>query len=351
MGGCFVVDRPVHLEPDAATRSSPGMATFAVFLMLWVINWPGSFIGPTAQAVLDYLSITGPPRRLHQGVIDTQAPGLLLQLHRVRTVPDRRARWTPKGGAAKPMKQILNILSYVGIALVFGALAVRIYQARVGPIRDLRDVGRPGAGRALHARPVARDRRVLRRRNARYGAHGQRSAWWSCSASSSPSTTCRTRQNKRWDLTEQPVNSLSEQTVKLLQGLDGAGEVHRVRSAAQLRPLPRAARRSTATTSRQVTVEYIDPDKDPVAAKEYEIQTLRHGGRRVQGPPRTRDHQPDEREQDLTSALIKVLTPARSASLLRAGPRREGSDRHGTRPATARSSTRCGSDNYQWSRS
>ena len=34
------------------------MVTFAVFLMLWVINWIGSFVGPTAQAVLAHLSIT-----------------------------------------------------------------------------------------------------------------------------------------------------------------------------------------------------------------------------------------------------------------------------------------------------
>ena len=34
------------LEPDAATRSSPVMVTFAVFLMLWVINWVGPFMGP-----------------------------------------------------------------------------------------------------------------------------------------------------------------------------------------------------------------------------------------------------------------------------------------------------------------
>ena len=33
------------------------MVTFAVFLLLWVITWIGSFAGPTAESVTQYLSI------------------------------------------------------------------------------------------------------------------------------------------------------------------------------------------------------------------------------------------------------------------------------------------------------
>ena len=48
------------------------MATFAVFLMLWVINWAGPFTGPTTQAVLDYLSITNHLDDFTRGVVDTK---------------------------------------------------------------------------------------------------------------------------------------------------------------------------------------------------------------------------------------------------------------------------------------
>ena len=49
-----------------------GMVTFAVFLMLWVINWVGPFMGPHVQAVLDYLSITSHLDDFTRGIIDTR---------------------------------------------------------------------------------------------------------------------------------------------------------------------------------------------------------------------------------------------------------------------------------------
>ena len=40
--------------------------------MLWVINWIASFMGPTAQAVLNYLSITDHLDDFTSGIIDTK---------------------------------------------------------------------------------------------------------------------------------------------------------------------------------------------------------------------------------------------------------------------------------------
>jgi ABC-2 type transport system permease protein len=48
-----------------------GMVTFAVFLLLWVINWIGTFVGPTAQAVLQHLSITDHFDDFARGVLDS----------------------------------------------------------------------------------------------------------------------------------------------------------------------------------------------------------------------------------------------------------------------------------------
>jgi ABC-2 type transport system permease protein len=71
MGGCFI---SVGLLISSLTKNQivATTATFAVFLMLWVINWIGSFVGPTAQAVLAHLSITDHFDDFAKGVIDTK---------------------------------------------------------------------------------------------------------------------------------------------------------------------------------------------------------------------------------------------------------------------------------------
>jgi ABC-2 type transport system permease protein len=71
MGGCFL---SVGLLISSLTKNQivAGMVTFAVFLMLWVINWIGAFVGPTAQAVLAHISITDHFDDFARGVIDTK---------------------------------------------------------------------------------------------------------------------------------------------------------------------------------------------------------------------------------------------------------------------------------------
>jgi ABC-2 type transport system permease protein len=71
MGGCFI---SVGLFISSLTKNQilAVMATFTVFLMLWVINWIATFTGPTTQAVLNYLSITDHLDDFTRGVIDTK---------------------------------------------------------------------------------------------------------------------------------------------------------------------------------------------------------------------------------------------------------------------------------------
>ena len=47
------------------------MVTFAVFLFLWVINWIGSFAGPTLERITNYLSIIEHFDDFGKGIIDT----------------------------------------------------------------------------------------------------------------------------------------------------------------------------------------------------------------------------------------------------------------------------------------
>jgi ABC-2 type transport system permease protein len=71
MGGCFI---SVGLLISSMTRNQivAGTITFAVFLVLWVINWIGTFVGPTAQAVLTHLSLTDHFDDFTKGVLDTK---------------------------------------------------------------------------------------------------------------------------------------------------------------------------------------------------------------------------------------------------------------------------------------
>jgi len=71
MAGCFV---SIGLFISSVTRNQiiAGMATFAVFLLLWVIDWMGSFMGSTGMAVFNYLSITQHFEDFARGVLDTK---------------------------------------------------------------------------------------------------------------------------------------------------------------------------------------------------------------------------------------------------------------------------------------
>jgi ABC-2 type transport system permease protein len=70
MSGCFVA---VGLFISSLTKNQivAGMATFAVFLMLWIIGWMGTF-WPAGQALLQYLSIIGHFEDFTRGVLDTK---------------------------------------------------------------------------------------------------------------------------------------------------------------------------------------------------------------------------------------------------------------------------------------
>lgn len=71
MGGCFL---SVGLFISSLTKNQivAGFMTFAVFLMLWVINWLADASGPTGQAVLSFLSITEHFDDFTKGIIDTK---------------------------------------------------------------------------------------------------------------------------------------------------------------------------------------------------------------------------------------------------------------------------------------
>jgi len=71
LGGCFV---SVGLFFSSLTKNQivAGMFTFAVLLLLWVIDWVGSFAGPSLERLTTYLSLTGHVEDFLRGVVDSQ---------------------------------------------------------------------------------------------------------------------------------------------------------------------------------------------------------------------------------------------------------------------------------------
>jgi gliding motility-associated transport system permease protein len=71
MGGCFI---SVGLLISSLTKNQviAGIATFSVFLILWIITWIGSFMGGTFDQLTQYLSIVDHLDDFSKGVIDTK---------------------------------------------------------------------------------------------------------------------------------------------------------------------------------------------------------------------------------------------------------------------------------------
>lgn len=111
------------------------------------------------------------------------------------------------------------------------------------------------------------------------------------------------RQNVRWDLTAAQQYSLSDQTRRVLQALEAPISVLVFAREAEF-PSYRDRLDEYAYVSSQVDVEYIDIDRNPVRARQYEVQAygtivLEYEGRI--------ERTTSNAEQELTNALIKAV--------------------------------------------
>jgi ABC-type uncharacterized transport system involved in gliding motility auxiliary subunit len=112
------------------------------------------------------------------------------------------------------------------------------------------------------------------------------------------------RQNKRWDLTANQVYSLSDQTIKILRDLKEPVHVT-VFERNDRQDVHRDRLDEFGYYSTQLTAEYIDPDREPTRAGAAKVETLPTILFEYKG--RT-ERVTSSNEQDLTNALIKVLT-------------------------------------------
>ena len=112
------------------------------------------------------------------------------------------------------------------------------------------------------------------------------------------------RRNKRWDLTANQQFSLSDQTRQILQKLDAPIKVRVFDQPAQFDRF-RDRLNEYPYVSKQVSVDYIDLDKQPVEATKNQVQAY---GTVVFDYKGRTERVVSSDEQQLTNGLIKVIT-------------------------------------------
>jgi len=201
------------------------------------------------------------------------------------------------------VQKILGIVGWIGTALVFGAVAVRFLR----PEWDQYAVYAAWAGLAcviLYTLGQWRDIiEYFQRRQARYGALATVSVLVALGIVVALNYLSA-RENKRWDFTATKANSLSEQTIKVVKGLDAPVKFTVFDRQTNFDAF-RTRLDEYAYQSKQVSTDYIDPDTKPVVAKQYQVD--QYGTVVVEYKGR-RERATSDSEQDLTNALIKVIS-------------------------------------------
>jgi ABC-type uncharacterized transport system involved in gliding motility auxiliary subunit len=199
------------------------------------------------------------------------------------------------------VKRILGLVGWLGVALVFAAIA----------IRNLRPEWTWWYGLAIAGlvcvllyvlsqwREIARD---FSGRQARFGSLAIASVVIVLAILTAINFLAN-RHNKRWDLTAAQQYTLSDQTKKVVQGLT---KPVNVTVFARTEDFDRFRSRLDEYTylSKQLKVEYIDPEKRPSMAEKLKESTL---GTIVMEYEGRVQRVTSEQEQDITNGLIKVL--------------------------------------------
>jgi len=201
------------------------------------------------------------------------------------------------------MKRILDIIGWLGFGLVLIAVAIRFgfpakeqyatYLAWGGLVAVL--VYTLGQWREIAA--------VFQGRRARYGTLTGVSVLAVLGILVAVNYI-GARQNKRWDLTTNKAFSLSDQTRSVLSKLDSP--MH-ITVFAQEPDFPRYQDKlkEYEYLSKNVSTEYVDPDKKPTIAKQNDVQQIptiliNYKGRS--------ERTTNDTEQDITNAVIKAVT-------------------------------------------
>jgi ABC-type uncharacterized transport system involved in gliding motility auxiliary subunit len=199
--------------------------------------------------------------------------------------------------------RILNVISWIGVALVVAALAIFVTRPELGQYAKY--MAWTGLVFVL-LYPIVMWREIagqFRRRQSKYAALASASVIIVLGLLVAINYLSN-RRSKRWDLTANSVHTLSEQSQKVVKGLKTPLKLILIdRTTAFDQYRDRLSQYDYASDN--VSVEYLDAEKDPVRVKQYGIQSvptivIEHEGRTEKVTT------VDERE--ITSAIIRAAT-------------------------------------------
>jgi ABC-type uncharacterized transport system involved in gliding motility auxiliary subunit len=201
------------------------------------------------------------------------------------------------------VNRILSLVGWLGTAMVFVAVAIRFgypakeqwafYLAWGGLVCVL-------AYTLGQWREIAK---VFSRRQARYGTLAATSVLVVLGILIAINYI-GARRNKRWDLTANKQFSLADQSRNVLQKLDAPLQVM-VFAQEQEFPRYQDKLKEYAYVSKNMSAEYIDPDKKPTIAKQNQIQQY---GTIVFNYKGRTERVTSDNEQDITNGIIKVVS-------------------------------------------
>lgn len=198
--------------------------------------------------------------------------------------------------------KVFQVVGWAGVALVFAGVAVRFLLPEQQELWWWLAV----AGLALVVVHTASQWRdvvaFFTRRQARYGAVALSGVALALGIVVAANYIL-SRQNKRWDLTAAQQYSLSDQTRRVLESLEAPISVL-VFGREEEFPRYRDRLDEYQYVSSQVNVEYIDVDRNPPRARQYEIQVY---GTIIFEYEGRIERTTSDTEQELTNALIKVV--------------------------------------------
>ena len=199
-------------------------------------------------------------------------------------------------------ERLSGLLGWVGIALVVGALLVRFAmpaQQEVWWWSAVAGIVVIGLYALTQWRDIVGS---FSRRQTRYGALATSSVVLALGILVAINFVLL-RQNRRWDLTAGGQYSLSDQTVRILESLEAPIRVIVFGRDVEF-PAYRDRLAEYEYRSSQVSLEFVDVDKEPLRARQYDVQA--YGTVLFEYEDRIERVVSDE-EQALTNALIKVV--------------------------------------------
>ena len=200
------------------------------------------------------------------------------------------------------LNRLFGALGWFGSILVFAAVVVWFVRPDLGPLRQVLAFAGLASLLLYAASQWRQVQRSFERRQTRYGTLAGTSVLLVFAIVIALNYVLA-RRNTRWDLTAARQYSLSDQTQRVLAGLESPVKILVFAREPEF-PRYRDRLDEYAYLSSQVTVDYIDVEKQPILTRQYEVQfngtiVFDHQGRV--------ERVVSDAEQDLTNGLIKVV--------------------------------------------